>query len=109
MSDAENKEQNRHHSQMFQSQSMTGESSAAEKAAPAGLLADYKRATNAFDEFTTDEGEPRPHYADLFRALEQLAGLAAEKSVKVVLRAVNVDVYKVLKLLKLTGRFVFLD
>ena len=41
--------------------------------------------------------------------LEQLAGLAAGKSVKVVLRAVNVDVYKVLKLLKLAGRFSFLD
>ena len=41
-------------------------------------------------------------------ALEQLAGLAEEKSVKVVLRAVNVDIYKVLKLLKLTQRFSFL-
>ncbi|MGD0775239.1 MAG: STAS domain-containing protein [Candidatus Solibacter sp.] len=42
------------------------------------------------------------------RALEELAALADAKSVKVVLRAVNVDIYRVLKLMKLTGRFSFL-
>lgn len=42
------------------------------------------------------------------RALEQFAGVADEKSVKVALRGVNVDVYKVLKLAKLTSRFSFL-
>jgi anti-anti-sigma regulatory factor len=41
-------------------------------------------------------------------AIEKLAGLADEKSVKVVLRAVNVDIYRVLKQLKLTQRFTFL-
>jgi len=41
-------------------------------------------------------------------AMEQLADLAERRSVKVVLRAVNVDIYKVLKLLKLTQRFSFL-
>ena len=40
-------------------------------------------------------------------ALEELAGLADGKSVKVVLRAVNTDVYRVLKQLKLTQRFTF--
>ena len=40
-------------------------------------------------------------------ALEELAGLASGKSVKVVLRAVNTDVYRVLKQLKLTQRFTF--
>ena len=40
-------------------------------------------------------------------ALEELAGLAGGKSVKVVLRAVNTDVYRVLKQLKLTQRFTF--
>ena len=39
------------------------------------------------------------------RALEDLVRLADAKSVKVVLRGVNVDVYKVLKLMKLTRRF----
>jgi anti-anti-sigma regulatory factor len=41
------------------------------------------------------------------KALEQLASLADERSVKVVLHGVNMDVYRVLKLLKLTQRFVF--
>ena len=41
-------------------------------------------------------------------ALEQLADLAEQRSVKVVLRAVNLDIYKVLKLLRLTRRFSFL-
>jgi len=40
-------------------------------------------------------------------ALEQVARIANEKSVHIVLRAVNVDVYKVLKLVKLTQRFSF--
>jgi anti-anti-sigma factor len=41
------------------------------------------------------------------RALVELARKAAEKNVKVVLRGVDVDVYKVLKLTKLTHRFSF--
>jgi len=42
-------------------------------------------------------------------AMEKLADRADDKSVKVALRGVNVDVYKVLKLLKLTARFSFLN
>lgn len=41
------------------------------------------------------------------RALEACARVADEKDVKIVLRGVNVDVYKVLKLVKLTHRFSF--
>jgi anti-anti-sigma regulatory factor len=41
------------------------------------------------------------------RALEELAGIADDKGVKVVLRGVNVGVYKVLKLVKLGSRFSF--
>jgi anti-anti-sigma regulatory factor len=41
------------------------------------------------------------------RALEKLAGLADGRSLKVVLRGVNMDIYKVLKLLKLAQRFSF--
>jgi anti-anti-sigma regulatory factor len=40
-------------------------------------------------------------------ALETFAGLADDKGVKVVLRGVNVGVYKVLKLVKLASRFSF--
>ena len=39
------------------------------------------------------------------RALEDFAGAADEKAVKVMLRGVNVDVYKVLKLARLSSRF----
>ena len=41
------------------------------------------------------------------RALEEFAGIADDKGVKVVLRGVNVGVYKVLKLVKLGSRFSF--
>ena len=47
--------------------------------------------------------------ADVVGALEELAGLADGKSVKVVLRGVNTDVYRVLKQLKLAERFTFLE
>jgi len=40
-------------------------------------------------------------------AIEAFAGIADKKGVKVVLRGVNIDVYKVLKLMKLTPRFSF--
>jgi len=40
-------------------------------------------------------------------ALEKLAGSADKKAVKVVLRSVNIAVYKVLKLMRLEPRFSF--
>jgi anti-anti-sigma regulatory factor len=40
-------------------------------------------------------------------ALEELAALADARSVKVVLRAVNPDIYRVLKQLRLAQRFSF--
>jgi len=43
------------------------------------------------------------------QALEEFAVIAAEKGVKVGLSGVNVDVYKVLKLLKLASRFSFVN
>jgi anti-anti-sigma regulatory factor len=43
------------------------------------------------------------------RAMEEFTALAADKSVKVVLRGVNVGVYKVLKLVKLASRFSFVN
>ncbi len=42
-------------------------------------------------------------------AMEKLAAVAGEKGVKVALCGVTVEVYKVLKLVKLTARFSFLD
>jgi anti-anti-sigma regulatory factor len=45
--------------------------------------------------------------ASALRALEEFAGIAEDKGVKVVLRGVNIGVYKVLKLVKLGSRFSF--
>jgi anti-anti-sigma regulatory factor len=42
------------------------------------------------------------------REMERLADIADDKAVKVVLRGVNIDIYKVLKLVKLAPRFSFL-
>lgn len=42
------------------------------------------------------------------RALEELLRAADDKAVKIAFRGVNVDVYKVFKLLKLTQRASFL-
>ena len=42
-------------------------------------------------------------------AMEKLAGAADAKGVKLVLRGVNVEVYKVLKLVRLAPRFCFLN
>ena len=41
------------------------------------------------------------------RAMAKLAAAAGGKAVKVVLRGVNVDIYKALKLVKLAPRFSF--
>ena len=41
-------------------------------------------------------------------AMEELARIADEKAVRIGLRGVNVEIYKVLKLVKLVPRFSFL-
>jgi len=43
------------------------------------------------------------------QALEEFARIADEKAVKIVLRGVSVDIYKVLKLVKLAHRFSFVN
>ena len=45
--------------------------------------------------------------ASAIKALQEFAAAAEEKTVKVSLRAVNADVYKVLKLIRLAARFSF--
>jgi anti-anti-sigma regulatory factor len=42
------------------------------------------------------------------REMEKLADIADRRAVKVVLRDVNIDIYRVLKLVKLAPRFSFL-
>jgi len=59
-------------------------------------------------ELVLDFSSVRRLDARALKVMEQLAILAAGKSVKVVLRGVNAEVYKVLKLVKLAPRFSFL-
>jgi len=47
--------------------------------------------------------------ASALRALEELARIADEKEVKVTLKGVGVDVYKVLKQVRLSRRFSFVN
>ena len=47
--------------------------------------------------------------AGALKAMEGFAGIADDKGVKVVLRGVNVGVYRVLKLVKLASRFSFVS
>ena len=46
---------------------------------------------------------------EALKAMDKFAEAAGDKGVKVVLRSVNVDVYRVLKLAKLTPRFAFVS
>ena len=62
------------------------------------------------------EGEVMLDFSSVLRidvsglmALEQFAGRADHKGVRVALRGVNVSVYKVLKLVKLTSRLSFVN
>ncbi len=47
--------------------------------------------------------------ANALRAIRHLADAAEGKAVKIVLRGMSVEVYRVLKLLELTPRFSFSD
>jgi ABC-type transporter Mla MlaB component len=68
-----------------------------------GRLADYE------GEVTLDFSGVRRVDPSGLRAIEDLAAAAEAKSVKVSLQGVNVGVYKVLKLARLTVRFSFVN
>ena len=61
----------------------------------------------AQEEAVLDFSSVRRTDSAALRALEDCARVADEKSVKIILRGVNVDVYKVLKLVKLSHKFSF--
>jgi anti-anti-sigma regulatory factor len=70
----------------------------------------------AGEKLATAEGEAVLDFSSVrridsgaLRAMEELARIADEKAVKVVMRGVSVDVYKVLKLMRLTRRFSFVN
>jgi len=84
------------------------------------LKIDEERAVQALQEagekLDSVEGEVALDFSSVrrvdpsaLRALEEFAGRADDKGVKVVLRGVNVGVYKVLKLVKLGSRFSFVN
>jgi anti-anti-sigma regulatory factor len=64
---------------------------------------------SADDEVVLDFSSVRRIDPSVLRAMEEFAGKADNKGVKVVLRGVNVDVYKVLTLVNLTSRFSFVN
>ncbi len=63
---------------------------------------------NADGEVVLDFSSVRRLDPAVLKAMEDLAGIADEKAVKLALRGVDVDIYKVLKLVKLAPRFSFL-
>jgi anti-anti-sigma regulatory factor len=66
-----------------------------------------KRLDGANGELVLDFSSVRRIDPSALRALEELAGIADEKAVKLELCGVGVNVYKVLKLAKLAPRFLF--
>lgn len=63
----------------------------------------------ALQELALDFSAVRRIDSRALRALEELARKAEEKKIKVILRGVNVDLYKTLKLIKLASQFAFVN
>jgi anti-anti-sigma regulatory factor len=74
-----------------------------------GLQQACKKLDRSENEMILDFSSIRRVDPGAIREMETLAAVAAEKSVNVALRGVNVDVYKVLKLVKLAPRFTFMN
>ncbi len=66
-----------------------------------------EKVESSADELVVDLAEVRRIDVEGLRAMEGLVNVAEGKRVKVVLRGVNVEIYKVLKLTKLAPRFSF--
>jgi anti-anti-sigma regulatory factor len=73
------------------------------------LQAACEKLDSADGEVVLDFSSVRRIDPSALTAMEKLAGAADDKDVKVVLRGVNVEVYKVLKLMKVASRFSFLN
>jgi anti-anti-sigma regulatory factor len=80
-----------------------------EKRAAPALHEAGEKLDRAEGEAVLDFSSVRRVDSSTLRALEEFARTADEKAVKVVLRGVSVDVYKVFKLVKLTRRFTFVS
>ena len=64
---------------------------------------------SAGGEVLLDFSSVRRIVPNVLRIMEEFVGIADNKGVKVVLRGVNVDVYRVFKLVKLASRFSFVN
>ena len=73
----------------------------------AALRNAVQKLDGAGGETSVDFSSVRRIHPSGVQALEELARVAEEREVTVTLRGVHVDVYKALKLVKLTGRFLF--
>lgn len=73
------------------------------------LQAARQKLDNPEDELLLDFSSVHRIDTSGLQAMEDLAGAAKEKAAKVALRGVNVEVYKVLKLVKLASRFSFVN
>jgi anti-anti-sigma regulatory factor len=80
-----------------------------EKRVVAALREAREKLDGAEGEVVLDFSSVRRLDSSSLGAMEEFANIADQKAVKVVLRSVNVDVYKVLKLVKLTRRFSFVS
>lgn len=60
-------------------------------------------------EMVLDFSSARRVDSKAIHALEELADLADAKAIRIVLRGVNVEIYKVLKLVNLAPRFCFMN
>jgi len=72
-----------------------------------GLQEARKELASATGEVILDFSSVRRVDPKAIRAMDEFAATAHTKSIKLGLRGVNVDVYKVLKLVKLASRFSF--
>ena len=68
-----------------------------------------KKLDSVDDEVVLDFSSVRRIDPCALRSMEEFADIAADNGVKVVLRDVNVGIYKVLKLVKLAWRFSFVS
>jgi anti-anti-sigma regulatory factor len=78
-----------------------------EESVVAVLQAAEEKLGSAEGEVVLDFSSVRRIDPGAIRAIEGFAAAADDKAVKVALRGLNVDVYKVLKLVKLASRFSF--
>jgi anti-anti-sigma regulatory factor len=66
-----------------------------------------ERLESAESELVLDFSSVQRIEPNALRTMEELAGRAEGKKIRIVLSGVNVEIYRVLKLVKLTSRFAF--